>query len=43
MFHQSKEFEREEQSPSSIVVDVEEEYEVDAILGIRENDPGACN
>ena len=30
--HQSKEFAMEERSPSSVVVDGEEEYEVEAIL-----------
>ena len=31
-FHRSKEFEREERTPSPIVVDGEEEYEVEVIL-----------
>ena len=38
-FHKLEEFEREEQPPSPIVVDGEEEYEVEVIL--RHKDKGA--
>ena len=41
-FHWSEEFEREEQPPSPIVIDGEEEYEVEAILPHKGKVPGAC-
>ena len=41
-FKRSEEFEREERPPSPVVVDGEEDYEAEAILGIRAKEPGAC-